>query len=202
MTLAEYLALDEASNEKHEFMDGYARAMSGGTSTHSLIKVNLISELRTRLRGRNCRPYDSDFRISTPQHASFFYPDASVFCGPIESDSRDKNSGANPTVIFEVLSDSSESFDRGRKFERYRTCDSLRYYVLVSYDKPVVEVYHRTSAQEWLFTAYAGLSASVFFEELDMKLPLAGLYEVVEFIPNHTDPPFHIKEEAAAYAAP
>jgi Uma2 family endonuclease len=183
VSIEEYLAFEEAAQEKHEYLDGVIRAMSGGTFMHSKIKVNLIRELSNRLRGRSCQPYDSDCRISVPDRRSYFYPDASVICGPIETDGKDKNSAINPTVVFEVLSPSTEGFDRKQKLFLYRASRSLRDVVFINYDMPMVEVYHREDSGQWSHSPYAELVMSAQVTSIELELPLASLYEDVEFPP-------------------
>lgn len=183
LSVEEYLAHEETAEVKHEYYDGFLRAMSGGTRMHSQIKVNLIRELSTRLRGGQCKPYDSDYKISIPDTRSFVYPDASVICGPVEVDKTDKNAAINPTVIFEVLSPSTENFDRKKKLFTYRQCWSLRDCVLINYDMPVVEIYHRDDSGQWLHMAYTELAMKARVTSVDLELPLASLYEDVEFPP-------------------
>jgi len=199
LTIAEYLAMENASEVKHEYVDGWIRSMAGGTRYHSVIKVNLIRELSQRLRGRSCQPFDSDYRISIPRRRSFFYPDASVICGKVESDLNDKNAATNPTAVFEVLSPNSEKFDKGRKLLTYRDLPALRDYVLVHQDMPVVEVYHRNDADEWLHIAYSELATTARVSSIELELPLAGLYENVEFTPFKY--PTGVFEEGAGYPA-
>jgi len=183
VSVEEYLAFEEAAQEKHEYLDGYVRAMSGGTFMHSKIKVNLIAELKQRLRGRSCQPYDSDCRIAVPERRSYFYPDASVICGPIETDKTDPNSATNPTAVFEVLSPSTESYDRKQKLFTYRQCKSLRDCVFINYDMPVVEVFHRDDAGQWAHVVYTERVMTARVGSIDVELPLASIYEGVEFPP-------------------
>lgn len=200
-TMEEYLAMEAHAQQKHEYVDGVVYDMSGGTRMHSKIKVNLIAELRQRLRGRSCQPYDSDYRISIPSQRSYFYPDASVICGPVEVDNLDKNAATNPSVIFEVLSPSTESFDRKRKLFIYRQCASLRDYVLVNYDVPVVEVYHRDDDGQWSHRVYHELATVAQVTSIGIELPLAGLYEGVEFPPPERPIATVVREEGAMYFA-
>ena len=200
-TIEDYLAMEETSHEKHEYVDGVIRAMSGGTRMHSRIKVNLIAELSQRLRGSSCKPYDCDYRISIPGRRSYLYPDASVICGPVEVDKKDKNAATNPTVIFEVLSPSSESYDRRRKIFLYRQCATLRDFVLIDYDLPVVEVYHRDDAGQWLHIAYTDLATVAQIKSIDIELPLSAIYEDVEFPPPEKSNTTIVREEGAMYFA-
>jgi Uma2 family endonuclease len=198
-SIEEYLAMAEASPEKLEYVDGFIRAMSGGTRMHSKIKVNLIRELSQRLRGRSCQPYDRDYRISIPGRRSYLYPDASVICEPVETDKRNQDTATNPTAIFEVLSPPTEGFDRKKKLIIYRQCPSLRDYMLVNYDMPVVEVYHRDEAGQWLHIAYTDLATTAHVASIDLEPPLASLYEDVEFPPPDRQPTTVVREDGSEY---
>jgi Uma2 family endonuclease len=188
MSVAEYFDFEDASVEKHEFYQGRiypmaVQSMAGGTPRHSQVKVNLIGELRERLRGKPCKPYDSDLRISIVRNGLITYPDASVVCGKPEIDKQDRHAYTNPTVIFEVMSPSTEHYDRGSKFRLYKDLPSLREYVLVSQDEPVVEIFRRANGEGWLHSVSAGLKASAVIESIRIKLPLAALYEDITFDP-------------------
>lgn len=198
LSIEAYLAMEDASEVKHEYIDGWIRSMSGGTRFHSLIKVNLIAELRQRLRGRSCQPYDSDFRIAVLKRRSYFYPDASIICGPLEFDKHDKNAATNPTVIIEVLSPNTEHHDKGDKLVAYRDCPTLRDYVVVHQRVPIVEVYHHNDAGEWIHTAWADLKQSAIIRSANIELPLASLFENIEFPP----PDANLREDEAGYYIP
>lgn len=184
-TIQEYLALEEKAVDKHEFHDGEILAMSGGTIEQSTIIINIGSELRSRLKGKSCRPLDSNIRVRIPGLARYMYPDISVICGPPEFDPDDKKRTTiiNPRVIIEVLSDSTEAYDRGEKFSLYRELESLEEYVLVSQRNAQVETYVRQKDATWLFTAWTGLKASVKLQALQIELPLSEIYLDVAFQP-------------------
>ncbi len=141
-TAEEYYCLERVAPRKSEYVYGEIVAMAGGTSRHSLIKTNLPGELRNRLKGRPCAPYDSDQRLRVKETGLRTYPDAAVYCGPMEYDPEDNQAetATNPTVVFEVLSDSTEAYDRGAKAAHYRRIESLKAYVLVSQNMPFVEL--------------------------------------------------------------
>ena len=139
---AEYLALEESSNVKHEFLDGQIYAMAGGTPEHAALAAAVIGLLFPQLRGGNCRAYDADLRVRTPSGLST-YPDVTVICGPSERHETDAQAVTNPTFIIEVLSRSTEEYDTGDKFTHYKTLPSLRQYVLVSHRERSVEVWTR-----------------------------------------------------------
>lgn len=150
----EYLAFERSSDLKHEYADGEIFAMSGGTAEHSLVAGNVIRELGNAVGGRGCRVFTSDMRVKIAGRARYVYPDASVVCErPIfEDDKRDTL--LNPLVIIEVLSESSEAYDRGDKFRQYQTIPSALEYVLLSQTEPRIEVFTRRPDGAWLLRSY------------------------------------------------
>jgi Uma2 family endonuclease len=141
-TYAEYLGFEASSNVKHEFLDGQIYAIAGGSPEHAALAAATITLLGPQLLGGPCRPYNSDLRVRTPTGLTT-YPDVTVICGPRATDDLDALAITNPSVIVEVLSRSTEEYDSGDKFEHYKTCASLREYVLVSYRDHSVEVRSR-----------------------------------------------------------
>jgi Uma2 family endonuclease len=139
---AEYLALEGSSNVKHEFLDGQIYAMAGGTPEHAALAAAAIGLLFGMLRGSPCRAYDADLRVRTPSGLAT-YPDVTVVCGPSERHPEDAQAVTNPTLIVEVLSRSTEEYDRGDKFEHYKSLKSLQQYVLVSHARRHVDVWTR-----------------------------------------------------------
>lgn len=148
-TYAEYLAFEASSNVKHEFLDGQIYAMAGGTPDHAALASAVTGLLFPALRGGRCRSYDADLRVRVPATGLTTYPDVTVVCGPREGDSKDPHAVTNPTLIVEVLSRSTEAYDRGEKFEHYKSLSSLRQYVLVSYRDRSVEVWTRDASDGW-----------------------------------------------------
>ncbi|WP_437756140.1 Uma2 family endonuclease [Sorangium sp. So ce1389] len=142
-TYAEYLALEASSNVKHEYLDGQIYAMAGGTPEHAALAAAVIGLLFPELRRGRCRAYDADLRVRVPSTGLATYPDVTVVCGPLERDAEDGQAVTNPTLIVEVLSRSTEEYDRGDKFEHYKNLTSLRQYVLVSHRERSVEVWTR-----------------------------------------------------------
>lgn len=148
-TYAEYLALEASSNVKHEFLDGQIYAMAGGTPEHAALAAAVIGLLFPELRKGRCRAHDADLRVRVPTTGLTTYPDVTVVCGPRERDATDPQAVTNPTLIVEVLSRSTEDYDRGDKFEHYKSLPSLRQYVLVSYRDRSVEVWTRDDGDGW-----------------------------------------------------
>jgi Uma2 family endonuclease len=148
-TYGEYLALEASSNVKHEYLDGQIYAMAGGTPDHAALAATVIGLLFPELRKGRCRAHDSDLRVRVPATGLGTYPDVTVVCGPRERDAQDELAVTNPTLIVEVLSRSTEDYDRGEKFEHYKMLPSLRQYVLVSHRGHSVEVWTRDDHGEW-----------------------------------------------------
>jgi Uma2 family endonuclease len=211
MTFEEYLHRERVAEFKHEYRDGYMVPiqgphalpvnMSGGKQGHSRLKTNLVGELYRRLKGKSCQPLDSDFKIRLPGKGKIrgIYPDASVFCGPVECLDEEKDVGLNPTALFEVLSPSTEAYDRGAKFSACQRLASLKLYILISQDQHLVEVYRRSPDGPWLYTDCVGEGATASLDDIGIELPLADLYANVEFPPDDPAAIAKMHEEAAAY---
>lgn len=181
LTESEYLEIERAAEFKSEFFDGEVFAMSGGSPRHSLIAVNFVSELRRVLRGKPCRPYNSDLRIKVEASGLITYPDLSVVCGPLEFLDEHGDTVVNPTLIIEVLSPSTEGYDRGKKFDNYRLIPSLREYVLVSQERPFIARYFKKDDGEWVLRDASGVEAVLHLDSLDETVSLAEIYLDVEF---------------------
>jgi Uma2 family endonuclease len=145
----DYLALERASNVKHEYLDGQIYAMAGGTPQHAALQLAVPNLLFPQLRAGRCRAHGSDLRVRVLATGLATYPDVTIVCGPREVDPEDENSVTNPTLLVEVLSPSTEDYDRGEKFAHYQRIPTLRQYVLVSADNPRVEVWTRDAAGAW-----------------------------------------------------
>lgn len=181
LTAEEYLFLERQAETKSEYIDGEMVAMTGGTSRHGLVTINLGAELRQHLKQRPCRVYSGDVRIKILAAGVYYYPDLSVVCGePLFEDGNDDNL-LNPILIVEVLSPSTESYDRGGKFQSYQTLQSLQEYVLVSQNQPRIEHFLRQDGHVWLYTDVAGLDSTVSLSSVGCQIPLAEIYHKVEF---------------------
>jgi Uma2 family endonuclease len=162
LTYAEYLAAEQVSSERHEFLDGEVYMMAGGTPEHAALSASVIAMLLAGLRGRPCRVYTSDLRVRVLATGLTTYPDVSVVCGTLETDVDDPHAIINPVLLVEVLSDSTEAYDRGEKSAHYRQLPSLREYVLISQSHRRIEVYRRNEAGRWeLFEYESGASAEL-----------------------------------------
>jgi Uma2 family endonuclease len=147
-TYGEYLALEAASNVRHEFLGGQIYAMAGGTPEHAAVAAAIIGLLFPQLRGTACRAYDADLRVRTPSGLAT-YPDITIVCGPTERHPEDPNAVTNPAIVIEVLSRGTEEYDRGDKFEHYKSVRSLRQVLLVSQRDRSVEVWTRGDEGSW-----------------------------------------------------
>jgi Uma2 family endonuclease len=174
-TWADYLALEASSNVKHEYLDGQIYAMAGGTPEHAALAAAVIGLLFPQLRNGPCRAHASDLRIKVPATGLATYPDVAVVCGPSERDPSDENAVTNPTLIVEVLSRSTEEYDRGDKFEHYKRLASLREYVLVSHRDHRVEVWTRAGGDGWKCSA-AGDGEAAHVASIGAKLDVRELY--------------------------
>ncbi len=177
----EYLAFERQATERHELFDGVIKAMSGASRVHNLIVANAIINLGNQLKGRPCEAYVNDMRVAAPSGANYFYPDLAVACGEPKLEDRHGDTLLNPTLLLEVLSPTTESHDRGRKFHSYRSIGALQQYVLISQERLHVEVFTRTSDTSWSLTEYVGLDAVVPLPSIGCQLSLAEIYDRISF---------------------
>ena len=175
-TIEEYLEMENAAAEKHEYYKGEIFAMSGAKLTHNMIVTNIFGNLYSKLKGKPCRPFGSDMRIHIPANTLFTYPDISVMCGEIESRDNDDMNFLNPTVIIEVLSPSTKNYDRGEKFRLYRDIPSLKEYILVDSESISIEAFHINSSGHWELFEYKDISDSLNVRAVDIVLSLSEIY--------------------------
>jgi len=181
LTEAEYLAIERAAPAKSEFHGGEMFAMAGGSPMHSLIAANLIALLHRALSGSGCLTFTSDLRVKVDMTGLYTYPDVSVACGELCFADAERDTLLNPTLLVEVLSDATEGYDRGEKFEQYRRIASLRGYLLVSQRKPVIELFVREADGRWSLREAAGTEASLEIPPLQITLALAEVFANVAF---------------------
>lgn len=180
-TPEEYLAMEREAHYKSEYLDGEIFAMAGASPHHSLIATNTIRELSLQLMRRACQVYSSDMRIDLSKHGMYGYPDAVVVCGePMFSD-KYRDNLINPIVIIEVLSKSTEAYDRGEKFIRYRKLKAFKEYLLIAQDTPYVEHYLRQPNHRWTLSEADGLRGSIYLPAIECTLKLAKIYDKVKF---------------------
>lgn len=178
----EYLDWEEDQPTKHEYFHGRIYAMTGGSLEHVTVIQNLGLSLGNRLRGGSCRVFTSELRVKVSETGLYTYPDVTVVCGEMELDRRTKSvTLLNPTLIVEVLSSSTEAYDRGDKFAHYRSLPSLTDYLLISTTSAKAEHFQRQPEDDWLLTVRSGIEASLTIKTLGIVLPCAEIYEFVEF---------------------
>jgi len=193
VTVEDYLRLEDDATQRHEYRDGEVLAMAGGTLRHSRITTNAIRAVGDRIEGGPCAVYDSNLRVRIPRKTLYTYPDAFVLCGEPQYDPLDTKfcTVLNPRVVIEVLSESTEAYDRGEKFQRYREIESLEEYVLVSQSSATVETFLRQPHGGWLLTAAIGLESTAVLRSIRVDIPLAKVYAGVTFPPaeaEHDEP--------------
>ncbi len=182
LTPEEYLAIERQAEFKSEYYAGETFSMAGATRRHVLITGNTLIAVGVQLRGRGCEVYSSGMRVLIEESGLYTYPDAVVICGERRFLDDREDTLINPTVLIEVLSESTEAYDRGRKWGHYQRLPSLRDYLLISQDAPRIEQFSRQGeTDQWIFRSYDGLDAVIDLASIDCKLPLAEVFERVEF---------------------
>lgn len=178
----QYLSLERNSEIRHEYLDGFVYAMAGESPEHSTICFNLVVAIGLQLRDKPCRGFSPNMKVRTSRSGLYAYPDLAVVCGePTFHDER-RDVITNPVVIFEVLSPSTEAYDRGEKFLRYRTeIETLQDYVLVSQDRPRIEHFSRQPDGSWLSSEVSGLAETLSLSSIDCRIELAEVYSRIEF---------------------
>lgn len=174
----DYLQMETQSGEKHEFLQGQAYAMAGGTFNHARVAGNLFASLRQLLRGKPCQPMNSDMRVHTPSGLDT-YPDVSVYCGQPELGDK-QTTLLNPILLVEVLSPSTREYDRSSKFAHYRSIPGLQDYLLVDPEAVSVEHFHCLKRDEWLLRVYSERDDVLVLDALGISLPLSEFYDLAE----------------------
>jgi Uma2 family endonuclease len=177
----EYLAQERHAEFRSEYLRGEIFAMAGASFEHTSIKDNMAGEARNQLKGGPCRALTSDMRVKIDATGLYTYPDITIVCGEPKFEDNVFDTLLNPRVLVEVLSDSTEKYDRGTKFAHYRQVPSLAEFVLVAQDQPLVERYVRQADNSWLLTEFKGLSATFEFVSIPVRIPLAEIYAGVSF---------------------
>jgi Uma2 family endonuclease len=181
LTPEQYLAAERAAEFRSEYFNGHMYAMSGGSYAHAQVIAGLVGELRNALKKRPCSVVPTELRLRVSPSGLYTYPDVIVICGEPKFVDDQKDTLLNPALIVEVLSPSTEAYDRGFKAAQYRTLASIKEYVLVSQSEPRMEVFHRQNDGHWLLSEAIGLDATCRFESLDCGILLADVYDKVTF---------------------
>jgi Uma2 family endonuclease len=181
LTPEEYLHRERKAEYRSEYFRGETFAMAGVSANHNLIVLNAGASLREQLKKKPCRVYPSDLKLRIEATGLYTYPDLSVVCGEprLESDAGDVL--LNPVVLVEVLSDSTEAYDRGKKFEHYRTIPSLKHYVVIAQDRLSIDCFSRMPDGNWILTTCQGLEGKVVLDAIDSELAAAEVYDKVVF---------------------
>src|SRR5919202_2677816 len=180
VTPDEYLAAERLSESRSEYLDGVVCPMPGASLRHIQIVSNITTELSVQLRARPCHVLPIDMKVRLPDSRKIFYPDVTVVFGEVQFHDDRQDIILNPLLVIEVLSGSTEAFDRGAKFLAYQTLDSLKEYVLVAQDKPVVEHYVRNEGGTWTYTSASGLESSLTLPSVECTLKLSAVYDRVD----------------------
>jgi len=176
----EYIAIEERLGEKYAYHDGQMYAMSGGSEVHSRLQMRLAVAVGSRLKEPACRGYSSDFRVVVEALGMATYPDLSVICEPTKPSARFKHSCTNPAILFEVLSPSTERYDRGARFEQYRKIESLREYVLVSQQEPAIDLF-RLENGHWVLYEVRGLDDTLYLHAAGIEVPMVEIFRDIPF---------------------
>ena len=185
-TREEYLEFETASEERHEYIDGEIRLMTGGTPNHNRISRNLLIALELAFKGKQYETFVTDQRLWIPDRNLYTYPDIMVLEKPIQLQEGRTDTVMNPCLIAEVLSKSTKDYDRSEKFIAYRTIETFKEYLLIDQYKIHMEHYVKTGANQWLLSEYTDPQVTLTLSSVDLKLNIADFYENIEFIDNET----------------
>jgi Uma2 family endonuclease len=184
LTPEQYLEIERAAEFKSEYYGGEMFAMAGAAEAHNLIVTNAVGELRQQFRARPCRVYSNDMRVRASATNLYMYPDVVAVCGDPRFLDERRDTLLNPVLLIEVLSPSTEAYDRGRKFDHYKTIDSLRDYLLIATDRIHADLYTRQPDGRWLITSANGREDLLTLDSVDARLLMSDLYEKVELAAN------------------
>jgi Uma2 family endonuclease len=187
ITPQEYLIRDRQASCKSEFHQGEVFAIGGGSANHSLIAANFVREAGNALKDKSCTVFNSDLRVQVRSTGLYTYPDATIVCGEREFDDDQRDTIINPTVIVEVLSDSTEKYDRGKKANHYRQIASLKELLLITQGRPHVERFTRQPNGDWMFHEQYDLSADFELKSLGIFVAISELYRGLKFDPIEDD---------------
>jgi Uma2 family endonuclease len=182
LTPEQYLEIERQAEYKSEYWQGEMFAMSGAAEPHSLLVTSIAAQIYSQLRARDCRTYSNDMRVRVSATGLYTYPDIVVVCGAPQLLDGRRDTLLNPTLIIEVLSPSTEAYDRGRKFEHYQSLDSLKQYLLVASERVHADLFTRQPGGQWLLTSASSLDDTIDLESIGCRIALGESYEKVEFL--------------------
>ena len=177
----EYLELEEQAQQRHEYLDGQIIPMAGGKANHNKIALNLSSNLNFALRGSSYDIFMSDLRLWIPDYRLYTYPDVMIVNTPLVYAENRQDTVTNPVAIAEILSDSTEKYDRGDKFRMYRAIPSFQEYLLISQSAMQVEKFTKNDSQQWVLSEYAGKDSKITFDSFEFEISLDELYDRIDF---------------------
>lgn len=180
-TLEEYFALEETAEYKSEYFQGEIFAMAGGSANHSSIALNVGGALDDALLEQPCRVFNSDIKIQVKKNGFYTYPDVAIVCGEVKFASKRDDTITNPLIVVEVLSPSTESYDRGKKFELYKGLESFQDYLLIDQNRVYIEYHHKLGPNKWLTQTYEDLDEIIKFEGIELELPVKRVYRKIGF---------------------
>jgi Uma2 family endonuclease len=181
LTPEEYLKIERKAEFKSEYFKGEMFAMAGAKRNHNKITTNLSGLVWQHLKGKNCESYSNDMRVFVPKSGLYTYPDVVVVCGEPKFQDNVFDTLLNPTLLIEVLSESTEGYDRGKKFQHYRSIESLQEYILVSQDEARIEKYVKSGDGFWVLSDAVGMDAEIKFDSIDCIIALGEVYDKVDF---------------------
>src|SRR5690348_6736950 len=177
ISIEEYLEMENTSTEKHEYYKGEIFAMSGAKIAHNVIQKNLLGRLFIKLNGKKCQPYGSDVRIHIEANTLFTYPDIVIICGETITRNNDDYNVLNPTVIIEILSNSTKNYDRGEKFKLYRDIPTLKEYILIDSESIHIETFRLNEKNHWELEEYNSITEELYMKVINEKILIAEVYE-------------------------
>jgi Uma2 family endonuclease len=180
-TIEEYLEMERASEVKHEYYQGEIFAMAGASDNHNWLFTNVFGELYIKLKGKPCRPYSSDMRVHIPENTLFFYPDISIFCGSLTTTDNEKDTALHPTVIIEILSKSTRSYDQGTKFKLYQDIPTLKEYIMIDSERIGITSFRINEHNRWVLEEYKTLQEIVLIPTVGVSLSMKDIYDDVVF---------------------
>ena len=181
-SVEEYLEIEKASSEKHEYYRGEIFDMAGAGARHNVIFKNLFGELAYRLKGNPCQPYGSDLRIHIPENSLFTYPDISIICGDIVNPDDNNETALQPAVIIEILSGSTKDYDRGTKFKLYRDIPALKEYILIDSEAIGIELFRLSADGHWQLEEYKNMEEIFQIKAVRFQMSVHDIYEATKLV--------------------